>query len=115
MNADPIVCQHFPRVLSNSESQEQFKAVKRYLEKNGFGPWACELKADGTVIGMVGFFNNTKMYKLQPSTELIWRLDSRYWGKGLATEATKKVIKVGFYNLDLMNMCFYRSSEYQLD
>lgn len=107
INADPKVCHHLPSVLSNSESVKQFEQVINCIEKNGFGPWACELKKDGTMIEMAGFFNNTKICKLKPATELIWRFDSNYWGQGFATEVAKKIIEIGFLKFGFVEHVAY--------
>ncbi|HHT9897356.1 TPA: GNAT family N-acetyltransferase [Legionella pneumophila] len=40
----------------------------------------------------------------QPQIEVGYRLHSRYWGKGYATELTTALIKWGFDNLDIPNL-----------
>jgi RimJ/RimL family protein N-acetyltransferase len=56
---------------------------------NGFGTWAVETKADGTLVGNVGLF--TAWRDLEPEfgeqPEMGWIMASETHGRGLASEA----------------------------
>ena len=56
---------------------------------NGFGTWAVELKGDGRLVGMVGFF--TAWRDIEPQfgedPEMGWIMDPETQGQGLGSEA----------------------------
>lgn len=66
-------------------------------EKYGYGRWACVLKSNGAVIGFVGLKFLTDLQEV----DLGYRLLPEYWGKGLATEASRAVVDYGFTRLGL--------------
>ena len=43
MNADPLVMQHFPEVLSRLQSDALVDRVQEHFATRGFGPWAVEI------------------------------------------------------------------------
>jgi len=62
--------------------------------KDGSGiRWGITLKESGKVIGSCGFLNrNSKHHR----AEIGFELSKEYWGKGIASEALKGVLKFGF-------------------
>jgi RimJ/RimL family protein N-acetyltransferase len=68
----------------------------------GFGGWAVELKADGTLVGNVGLFNAWRA--LEPEfgeePEMGWIFATRTHGQGLASEACMKLLEWAEANLD---------------
>lgn len=70
------------------------KHIKTYYDKYGFGLWATVLKENNTLIGRCGL-----LYEEIDGTkdlEIACLIDCGYWGKGLATEAARSIIKLGF-------------------
>jgi RimJ/RimL family protein N-acetyltransferase len=65
--------------------------------KYGFGRWACVLKASGQVIGFAGL----KYLDDLEEVDVGYRLRPEHWGVGLATEATRAVLRYGFEQLRL--------------
>ena len=65
--------------------------------KHGFGRWACVLKSTGELIG----FNGLKYMERFKAVDIGYRLLSRHWGKGYATEAALPCIDYGFKQLGL--------------
>jgi RimJ/RimL family protein N-acetyltransferase len=63
----------------------------------GFGRWACLLKSNGTNIGYVGL----KYLEERDEVDLGFRLLRTHWSRGLATEASRAVIRHGFDHLGL--------------
>src|SRR5699024_12027895 len=71
-NSDPLVMEHFPEILSEDESRTLFDEINRRIDQNGFGFWACEVKATGDVIDLLGLMNQ------QRSEEHTSELQSRF-------------------------------------
>lgn len=59
----------------------------------GYCQWPLILKEDSTVIGFCGFVN------IAEGAEIGWRLSRVVWGRGLATEAARAVLKYAFASL----------------
>jgi RimJ/RimL family protein N-acetyltransferase len=66
-------------------------------QKHGFGRWAAILKETGELIGMAGL----KYLDDLQEVDLGYRLWPKYWGLGLATEASRPCIDYGFDTLRL--------------
>lgn len=61
----------------------------------GYGPYAVEEKATGTVLGTVG-----PWYPLEwPEPEIKWALARRHWGRGFASEAVRAVQRMAHERL----------------
>lgn len=84
---------------------ESYLYTKRYLDEvmrqykaHNFFDFAVVCKDDGRMIGTCGF---TKLDTINHSAEIGYVLSSDYWGKGIATEAVKMILRFAFCNLGL--------------
>jgi len=66
-------------------------------EKHGYGRWATIYKSDNRLIGFTGL----KYLEEIDETDIGFRYLPEYWGKGIATEASKEMIRYGFEKLNL--------------
>ena len=89
LNGDPGVMEFFPSVLTRTESDELAAVIRKKMEMEGWGPWAVELKATGEFIGVVGLQKSESNLPFYPCVEVAWRIASKHWNKGYATEAAK--------------------------
>jgi RimJ/RimL family protein N-acetyltransferase len=96
MNADPVVMEHFPALLSRQESDALVDRAEAHLEQHGFGPWAAELRETGAFIGYIGLVIPNFEAAFTPCVEIGWRLAREHWGKGLATEGARALVRHGF-------------------
>ena len=99
MNADPRVGDWLGGTRTRAESDEMVDRINAYIEKHGYGLWACERKADGAMIGMIGlrFLEDIP----GPAIEMAWRLSPDAQGGGLATEGAQAALDWGLANLDV--------------
>ena len=70
------------------------KHIADYYDKHGFGLWAAVLKENDRLIGRCGL-----LYQQVEGTrevEVTYLIDRHYWGRGLATEAARETVKLGF-------------------
>ncbi len=68
--------------------------IADYYDKRGFGLWAVVVKENNQLIGRCGL-----MYQQIEGTrevEVAYLIDKHYWGKGLATEAARETVALGF-------------------
>lgn len=93
--ADPKVMKFSPTgVCSVEQVQERIEDYIACYSEFGFGKWAVVLKESNKLIGYCGLAVDKIDGKNEK--ELGYRLDSKYWGQGLATEAASAAIKYGF-------------------
>jgi RimJ/RimL family protein N-acetyltransferase len=101
LNADPRVMEFFVAPLATAESDAIVDRCQSRIAERGWGFWAAELKADREFIGFVGLHIPAAELPFSPCVEIGWRLALNYWGKGLATEAARGALDVGFKSLEL--------------
>jgi GrpB-like predicted nucleotidyltransferase (UPF0157 family)/ribosomal protein S18 acetylase RimI-like enzyme len=90
--------------LSGPLSREQ---AKDYLEKRilghytqyGFGLWALTLAKNKQLIGIAGLLRQS--IDGEELVELGYRLDPKYWGKGIASESAGAIARYAFDELQL--------------
>jgi [ribosomal protein S5]-alanine N-acetyltransferase len=98
--ADPKVMRFSPTGVNSVEQvQEKIQGFITCYKEVGFGKWAVILKESNQLLGYCGIAVDRIDDK--DEKELGYRLDSRYWGQGLATEAASAAIKYGFEQLKL--------------
>lgn len=101
MNADERVMEHFPAPLSASESDRMLELIESGFDARGYGLWAVELLDDGALCGFVGLNPAPSVMPFSPAVEVGWRLVTRFWGMGIATEAARAAVRFGFEEIGL--------------
>lgn len=103
MNADPRVREFFPSVQTTEESDAVVRHFQATYNRDGFCMFAAELIATAEFAGFIGLqtMNFVVPSVDQPAVEIGWRLSHRHWGKGLATEGARAVIRYAFLTLHL--------------
>ena len=66
-------------------------------KKYGYGRWAVIYKPENKIIGFAGL----KYLPEFEATDIGFRFLPEYWNKGIATEASKEILKYGFEKLGL--------------
>lgn len=104
INQDPIVMEYFPSVGSQDETLAHIQRIKEHQRKYGYSLYAVELRSTGEMIGFVGLLHRTKEEfdaPFMPSTEIGWRLSSKHWNQGHATEGARAVLHYAFDTIGL--------------
>jgi RimJ/RimL family protein N-acetyltransferase len=96
MNADPVVMEHFPKLLSREESDLGVDGIIAHFAQHGFGLWAVEVPGEVPFIGFVGLSVPGFDAAFMPCVEVGWRLATPAWGKGYASEAARAALVYGF-------------------
>ena len=103
--ADPEVMRFFiSSVLDRATSDARIEKWAKLIEKDGWGFWALELKANGAFIGFAGLQIPAENHPYMPCVEIGWRLARAYWGHGYATEAAMGVLNVAFGKLHMQEI-----------
>ncbi|MGC1381899.1 MAG: GNAT family N-acetyltransferase [Candidatus Baltobacteraceae bacterium] len=91
--AKPEVMRYIPSGAWDGQRTARIVTRMRELEKEqGFGFYPVVFKASGAIIGHAGLGN----LEAGAEIELAYVLDQPYWGKGLATEAARAILRHGF-------------------
>ncbi len=101
--ADPGVMRFIGNgsTLNREQSGEQVSRFVRHWDDRGFGLWAVEEKESGAFVGFAGLSYQEDWPEGEHKTEVGWRLDRAFWGRGLATEAAKASVTYGLETLGL--------------
>lgn len=79
------------RAFSVGETWRTLSSMVGHWQIRGYGPYAVQDKSSGKVLGTVGFWYPNDF----PGPEIKWSLARQFWGRGLASEAARKVQQVG--------------------
>jgi RimJ/RimL family protein N-acetyltransferase len=96
LNADPMVMEHFPAMLTRDQSDAMVDRCVEQIERDGYGLWAVEVRTTGEFIGFVGLAVPSWEAAFTPCTEIGWRLARSAWGHGYATEAANAALATAF-------------------
>ncbi len=110
LNADPIVMEYFPAMLSRTESDTFVDRIENHFDAHGFGLWAAELTETREFIGYVGLWPATLKAPFTPAVEVGWRLARQFWGYGYAPEAARSAIADGFDRLGLIEIVSFTTA-----
>ena len=101
LNADPVVMEFFPSLLTRAESDALAERIRRGLAERGWGLWAVESRDVGAFLGFVGLDIPGVDLPVSPCVEIGWRLAAAHWGSGYASEAARAALAFGFDELRL--------------
>ncbi|RSD25391.1 GNAT family N-acetyltransferase [Mesobacillus subterraneus] len=86
---------------SRADTEEYVKAVLSLYEQGKLAPWGIHFKEDHKLVGTADFVSWQPQHK---TAEIGYALSQDYWGKGIATEAARELIRFGFKNMDLVRI-----------
>ncbi|MGA7860045.1 MAG: GNAT family N-acetyltransferase [Terracidiphilus sp.] len=117
LNADPRVMEFMPGVLTPALTGRVIARIQRHFQQHGFGLFAAELAAEKSLIGFIGLSTPQFDAPFMPApgsprtgprpwgvVEIGWRLAFDYWGRGLATEGARAVLRYAFTQLNLTRL-----------
>jgi RimJ/RimL family protein N-acetyltransferase len=99
--ADPEVMRYLSGTMTRTQAAQQMERWMSHWEERGFGVWAVQEKTSGAFIGFIGLLYHEEWPEGEHKTEVGWRLDRSFWGRGLATEGARASLQHGFEALKL--------------
>ncbi|HJP90247.1 MAG TPA: GNAT family N-acetyltransferase [Candidatus Limnocylindrales bacterium] len=96
LNADPVVMEHFPGLLTREECDAFVGRIVDGWLAHGFGLWALERLEDGRFLGFTGLTRPRFDAPFMPAVEVGWRLAREAWGHGYGTESARAALVFGF-------------------
>jgi len=104
LNSDEDVMEHFPNVLTESETADFIKRLQKHYSEKKYTYFATEILETGEFIGFIGLAYQDYETEYTPATDIGWRLNQSAWGKGYATEGAKVCLEYAFNVLNLENV-----------
>jgi ribosomal-protein-alanine N-acetyltransferase len=108
MNGDPRVMRWFPQPLTTYESHALVDRLTEHHDRHGYTAWAVEVQdsvnGPAPFVGFVGLTQPRHSMPFDheaPLVEVGWRLDPKWWGLGIATEAAGAALAFAFGELKL--------------
>ena len=111
LNADPLVMEHFPGLLTAEESNARITRMEAHFEQHGFGLWAVEIVDIAAFAGFIGLSIPQFEAHFTPCVEIGWRLAAEHWGHGYATEGARAALQFGFESLRLAEIVSFTVPE----
>ena len=96
LNQDPKVVEFLLKMSSIEQAKEFIENMNHQFHIYGYTVFAVEEKESGELIGFTGLNSPKWSTSFTPCVEIGWRLSSKFWGKGYATEAARAVLDYGF-------------------
>jgi RimJ/RimL family protein N-acetyltransferase len=97
MNADADVMRFFPNAWTFDQSRAVHQMINSGFDERGFGIYALEFESQ--FAGVVGLSIPSFQTWFTPCVEILWRLQTCFWGQGFSTEAAKAVLSMAFSTL----------------
>jgi len=104
MQSNPRVMRYIKPFMNRDESELELARFMSYYEDGDirFDIWAIDQKSSNTFVGICGMYEND-----QSETEIAYRLREVFWGKGIASEVTRGLIKYCFSHTNIDRLCAY--------
>lgn len=97
INADPKVMEFFPFRRSHEEADAFLGKLNGMMTSDGLGFYAVALKETDEPVGFCGLSHpNLPGIFPNEAIEIGWRLATRFWGNGYATEAAGALLDKAF-------------------
>jgi RimJ/RimL family protein N-acetyltransferase len=84
--------------------------IERHFDHYGFGFYAAELIETKTFIGFIGLNIPAFEAPFMPAVEIGWRLAHDHWGRGLATEGARAVVRHTFETLNIPSLVSFTTT-----
>jgi RimJ/RimL family protein N-acetyltransferase len=110
INADPRVMEFFPAFLAPEETDQTIARIEQHFDQHGFGVYAAELIEKEEFIGFIGLNVPSFDAPFMPAVEIGWRLAYEYWGRGLATEGARAVVRFAFEDLKISSLVSFTTA-----
>ena len=102
--ADPEVMRYIGngKALEKETTKDLLVWIISQYEELGFGLLAVTLKKNNRLLGFCGFIK--QVIDNETHIELGYRLDSAFWGQGIATEAAQAMKNYAFNQLNIAHL-----------
>lgn len=104
MNTDPDVMEFFPTLYTQKQTVDFIKRMQEMFVRKSFCYFAVEILETAEFIGFIGMAEQNYQAEFTPCVDIGWRLSTKYWQKGYATEGAKRCLEFAFEELSLTSI-----------
>lgn len=104
LNSDKKVMEFFPSLPSEKETAEFIDRMQDQFSKNAFCYFPVEHLKTKLFIGFIGLSVQNFDSDFTPCVDIGWRINQKYWGKGLATEGALACLKYAKDQLKILQV-----------
>lgn len=79
-------------IIPRSFVDDEIAASERLMAEHGYGLWTMRPRTTAEIIGFCGY----RYFHEPPQLQLLYGLHPGWWGRGLASEAARAMIRHGF-------------------
>jgi [ribosomal protein S5]-alanine N-acetyltransferase len=105
LRRDPAVAAWLGAPPPADQLNERLAALQDHWRRHDYGLWILHKRADGAFAGYVGLQQAT--IEGVAEIELLYALCPACWGRGLASEAARHVVRLAFGHLGLASLIAY--------
>jgi len=107
LDSDPKVHEYLGNIPIKTikEAKSSIENIRQHYIENGVGRWALIDKKTKEFMGWAGLKYEQELRIGLKYYDLGYRLKSKFWGKGFATEAAAACLHYGFHKLALDEIC----------
>lgn len=104
ISADAKVMEFFPDLATYAQTEEFVRRMQRMQDERGHCYFAVDLLESGELIGFIGLCYQDYEAAFTPCVDIGWRLATKFWGIGLATEGAQRCLSYAFDDLKLKSV-----------
>ncbi len=104
INSDEKVMEFFPSMPTKEQTTAFVVRMQEQFSERGFCYFAVDKLETGTLIGFIGLSLQTFEAAFTPCTDIGWRISSREWNQGYATEGANRCLDYAFDVLKIDNI-----------
>jgi ribosomal-protein-alanine N-acetyltransferase len=83
------------QVIPPEQTAETIEKSEELFRRHGYGLWSLRWRETGELIGFAGYWH----FRDPPELELLFGLAPGVWGRGLAAEASRELLRHAFEDL----------------
>ena len=93
INADRNVMEFFPGIVSKDQTIEFIEKMQKQFKEKGFCYFAVDKLENNEFIGFIGLSEKSFEAEFTPCIDIGWRISSKEWNKGYATEGAIRCLE----------------------
>lgn len=101
INSNEEVMRFFPSTQTEQHTADFITRMQEQYAKTQFCYFAVEIITTKELIGFIGLSEQTYEADFNPSIDIGWRLDPKFWGRGYASEGASQCLTYAFDVLQL--------------
>ncbi len=96
INSDAEVMKYFPSTQTEEQTLQFITRMQNQLDTKDYCYFAVDRLENNEFIGFIGLSDQTYEANFTPCIDIGWRIATKHWGKGYATEGAKRVLTYAF-------------------